>query len=84
MPTYDYLCGSCGHRFEQNQGITEAPLEECPECGAAVRRLITGGGGFIMKGSGARHDHGGCALERTGRTCCGMSERCGSHSCGDA
>ncbi|MBN2078961.1 MAG: zinc ribbon domain-containing protein [Spirochaetes bacterium] len=84
MPTYDYLCDSCGHRFEQNQGITEPPVDRCPECGEAVRRLITGGGGFIMKGSGVRHGEGACSLERTGQTCCGRSERCGRSSCGDA
>lgn len=79
MPTYDYLCESCGHRFEQNQGITEPPVDRCPECGETVRRLITGGGGFIVKG--ADRGGGGCSLDRTGRTCCGRSERCGTSSC---
>ncbi|MEE9166053.1 MAG: FmdB family zinc ribbon protein [Candidatus Neomarinimicrobiota bacterium] len=52
MPTYDYRCDACGHKFEFLQSITEAPLTECPVCGGAVRRLIGAGAGLIFKGSG--------------------------------
>ena len=51
MPTYDYECAR-GHNFEQLQPITADPLEECPQCGSSVRRLIGGGAGIIFKGSG--------------------------------
>ena len=53
MPTYEYECDSCDHRFEAFQSITAAPLQKCPECGRKqVRRLISGGAGFLFKGSG--------------------------------
>ena len=28
------------------------PLTSCPECGGEVRRLISGGAGFLFRGSG--------------------------------
>jgi putative FmdB family regulatory protein len=39
MPTYDYLCEN-GHRFEQDQRITEDALETCIVCSAPVRRML--------------------------------------------
>lgn len=52
MPTYEYECTSCRHRFEEFQSITAKPLETCPKCGRKVKRLIGNGGGIIFKGSG--------------------------------
>lgn len=53
MPYYDYECKSCGHEFETFQSMSDAPLEECPECKKpSLRRLIGGGTGVIFKGSG--------------------------------
>ena len=53
MPTYEYECSGCGHRFEEFQSITEASLRKCPECGALkLRRLIGSGGAILFKGSG--------------------------------
>ena len=52
MPTYEYECKSCNHRFEEFQNITDEPLKVCPKCGKTVRRLIGGGMGIIFKGSG--------------------------------
>ncbi len=52
MPTYDYECNSCHHRFEAFQGMNDAPLKKCPECGKKVTRLIGSGAGVIFKGSG--------------------------------
>ena len=86
MPTYEYECDRCGFRFERRQGITEAPLEACPECRGSVRRLVSGGAGFIMKGAGSagtRRQGDDCSLNRTGRTCCGRTERCGDSPCSD-
>jgi putative FmdB family regulatory protein len=84
MPTYDYECRGCGHRFERRQAITEPALEACPDCGAEVRRVVSGGSGFIVRGRGGAHgrDAGPCSLETTGRTCCGQVEPCGA-GCGD-
>ena len=52
MPTYDYLCKTCGHRFEEFHSIASEPVQACPQCGNAVERLINGGIGLIFKGSG--------------------------------
>jgi putative FmdB family regulatory protein len=53
MPTYDYKCDACGHRFERFQSISAGPLKKCPECGKLkLKRLIGTGAGVIFKGSG--------------------------------
>ncbi|MCL1817686.1 MAG: hypothetical protein FWG35_02060 [Spirochaetaceae bacterium] len=52
MPTYEYECKSCSHKFEILQSMSDPPLTTCPECGKDVRRLIGGGAGIIFKGSG--------------------------------
>ncbi len=53
MPTYEYECRDCGHRFETFQSITDAALKKCPACGKrALRRLIGAGATVIFKGSG--------------------------------
>lgn len=53
MPTYEYECGACGHRFEKFQTMTEKPLKKCPECGKTkAQRIISGGAGVLFKGSG--------------------------------
>ncbi|MDH3891006.1 MAG: zinc ribbon domain-containing protein [candidate division Zixibacteria bacterium] len=52
MPTYVYRCNDCGHEFEEFQSITEKPLEVCPTCKGQVQRVISGGAGFLFKGSG--------------------------------
>ncbi len=60
MPTYEYVCEKCGHRFEKFQPITARPLTACPKDSCAcqpwgkgkVKRLIGSGAGLIFKGSG--------------------------------
>ena len=53
MPTYDYACTACGHRFEEFQSMTAEPLKKCPSCRKQkLERLIGAGAGVIFKGSG--------------------------------
>ena len=60
MPTYEYVCEKCGHRFEKSQSIAAKPLTVCPEelCSrkrwgkGRVKRAISAGGGLLFKGSG--------------------------------
>ena len=52
MPTYEYECKACGHRFEVFQSMTEKPIRRCPECKGRVERLIGAGAGIIFRGSG--------------------------------
>ena len=51
MPTYEYLCQTCSHRFEQWQKMTDDSLETCPECGGHIRRVFFPAG-IVFKGSG--------------------------------
>lgn len=53
MPTYDYVCSACGHRFEEFQAMSAEPLKKCPACKKSkLERLIGAGAGVIFKGSG--------------------------------
>ena len=50
MPIYEYSCQQCG-TFEVTQRMSEAPLKECPVCGAPVSKLISLSA-FHLRGSG--------------------------------
>ncbi|PQO42191.1 FmdB family zinc ribbon protein [Blastopirellula marina] len=53
MPTYEYQCDACDHKFEEFQSISADPLTKCPECKKKkLRRLFSTGGGLLFKGSG--------------------------------
>jgi len=52
MPHYDYECTKCRRKFEIEQKISDKPRQRCPYCRSKVFRVITGGGGVILKGSG--------------------------------
>ena len=52
MPTYEYECNRCAHRFEVFQSMSEPPRKRCPRCRGGVRRLFGTGAGMIFKGSG--------------------------------
>jgi putative regulatory protein, FmdB family len=47
MPTYTYRRDD-GTTFETQQKITDDPLDECPETGQSVERIITGRPGVIL------------------------------------
>jgi putative FmdB family regulatory protein len=52
MPTYEFSCGNCGHRFEEFLPISSGHSIDCPLCGRESRKMISGGIGLIFKGSG--------------------------------
>jgi len=52
MPTYEYECLSCKHKFEILQSITSKPITKCPKCQKKVKKLISSAAGFIFKGPG--------------------------------
>jgi putative FmdB family regulatory protein len=52
MPTYAYRCRRCGHEFDVFQKITDPPRSRCPVCRGSAERVITGGGGFLLRGEG--------------------------------
>ena len=52
MPIYEYQCQSCGHLHEALQKVSDAPLVDCPACGAAQLRKKISAAGFRLKGAG--------------------------------
>ena len=52
MPTYQYACRSCNHRFDVVQGFDESALTTCPDCGEEQLRKLFGNVGVVFKGSG--------------------------------
>jgi putative FmdB family regulatory protein len=52
MPIYAYKCGSCGHAKDVLQKVSDAPLTDCPACGAASFAKQITAAGFQLKGSG--------------------------------
>ena len=55
MPTYEYICESCGEKFDYFQSMSSPALKTHPDCkkeNSIVNRLVSGGSGLIFKGSG--------------------------------
>ena len=52
MPIYAYKCSACGHAKDVLQKMSDAPLTECPACGAAAFSKQVTAAGFQLKGSG--------------------------------
>jgi putative FmdB family regulatory protein len=73
MPTYEYQCQSCSEKCEAFQSMSAAPLTTCEKCGGELKKLISKGGGFFVKGgsSGTPGRQAGCS-----KPTCG-----GCHSC---
>ena len=83
MPTYDYQCEKCGHRFELFQKMSDAPVTACPKCEGEVRRLIGTGAAIIFKGSGFsstdyRDSRPSCGRDKP---CCGRDTPCDTKPC---
>jgi len=51
MPTYEYLCKSCGERLEVVQSFSDDALTTCPACEGQLRKVF-GNIGIAFKGSG--------------------------------
>ena len=51
MPTYQYACTACGHKFDAVQSFSDASLTDCPECAGRLRKVFSSVG-IVFKGSG--------------------------------
>jgi len=51
VPTYDYLCRSCGHIIEVIHPMSEDGPTTCEVCGGELRRILHPAG-IIFKGAG--------------------------------
>lgn len=52
MPTYDYRCRKCHHRFEVFHSIKDTTVRRCPRCRGKAERVPSAGAGILFKGSG--------------------------------
>lgn len=52
MPIYAYKCDSCGFSKDVLQKFSDAPLSDCPSCGAPSFNKQLTAPGFQLKGSG--------------------------------
>jgi predicted nucleic acid-binding Zn ribbon protein len=63
MPTYVYETTDTSkpvRRFEVQQSIHDEPLQVDPKTGEAVRRVISGGYGVLMRGGSRGPSVGSC------------------------
>ncbi len=51
MPTYEYVCMSCGRHVEVVQSFSDEPLRTCEHCGGPLKRVFHPVG-IVLKGSG--------------------------------
>ena len=52
MPIYGYVCKSCEHTLDALQKIADAPLVDCPSCGAPELKRTLSAPRFRLKGQG--------------------------------
>lgn len=52
MPIYEYICTECNHNHEALQKLSDAPLVDCPACGASALKKKVSAPGFRLSGSG--------------------------------
>jgi len=76
MPTYEYVCTSCGNAWEDFQKISEDPTKVCPKCNEETAKRQISGGNFILKGGGWYADLYSSAKPKSG----GSSESSSSES----
>lgn len=67
MPTYDFQCESCGHKFSMFTSIQEKDQVTCPQCQGKTKQLFTG---FLYKKSKSGGDS---AASTTSRSCSASS-----------
>lgn len=49
---YEYICDNCEEIREIYHPITANWFVRCPKCNTIMRQVISGGNGFIFKGTG--------------------------------
>lgn len=96
MPTYDYRCTTCGHRFDKLQPMSAQPLTHCPveECiqeeevlkgTGLVQRMMSGGAGLVFKGEGFYlTDYGKKGSDKKGSEQKGSEQKGGESKSGDS
>jgi len=57
LPTYDFVCTDCGHKFSEFVNIKDKDKVKCPKCNGTVAQRFTG---FVYTRKG-ESGQGGCA-----------------------
>ncbi len=52
MPIYEFECGSCGHRYDRLQKLSDTDPSVCPACDAPHLRRMVSAPSFRLAGSG--------------------------------
>ena len=53
MLTYEYICTKCKNSWTKEQKISDEAVLQCPSCKEnSAKRIISGGNGFLLVGSG--------------------------------
>ena len=85
MPSYEYVCDSCGYTFDVSRRMSDDPVAQtCPQCGNSARQVFSTGFGLSFSGKGfyttdtRKKESGTSAAAGTGTT---PAHSCGS-SCG--
>jgi putative FmdB family regulatory protein len=94
MPLYEYQCDVCATRFERIQKFSDPPVETCPSCEGAVRKLVSSPA-IQFKGSGwyitdyarkpeAAKDTGDTAKEKAGKEGKDAADKSGASGSGES
>jgi len=79
MPTYEYECERCEHRFDVFHRMSDPPPEACPRCGGPVHKRVGAGVGVLRsRGGGSGRGPGECDRSSP---CCGRPEPCDKRPC---
>jgi putative FmdB family regulatory protein len=73
VPTYDYLCRSCGSVTEVIHSMLESGPSACERCGGELRRVLFPTG-IIFKGSGFYRNDSRSSAAKSVSTDAGGSE----------
>ena len=52
MPIYEYQCQDCGKQLEALQKLSDALLQDCPDCGEPSLKKKVSAAAFRLKGGG--------------------------------
>ena len=83
MPTYEYVCQSCGRHVEVYQRFNDDPLKVCPTCGGELRKVFHPAG-ILFKGSGFYKTDSRSSKTSTGSKSSGSKEPAGTSSSSDS
>ena len=52
MPTYEYLCASCGERYDKREGFDAPARQKCQSCRKPTAQRVLHAPPVVFKGSG--------------------------------